>query len=340
MAISDFCRQLALLLHAGVSLSDGLLLLAEEEQNPAYIQLLEEMANQIDQGSYFYHVLETVGCFPVHMTGLLKVGEEVGRLEETLFSLARYYEEREYTRQHLKNALTYPVLLFIMMASVIIVLLSRVLPVFEDVYASLGGSLTGLAGTLLAIGGFLNQSMPVLIILFAIIILCLLLVIFVPVAQNYLASFWHKYYGDKGISRKMNDAHFAQALSMALSSGMPFEEGIALAGSMLKDCPDAARRCDLCLESLNSGGDLSEALKNSEMLPASYCRMLTLGMRAGNGDKVMEDIARRLSDEAANALSSRLSMIEPALVIVTSVLVGIILFSVMLPLMNIMKTIG
>ena len=298
------------------------------------------MANQIDQGSYFYHVLETVGCFPVHMTGLLKVGEEVGRLEETLFSLARYYEEREYTRQHLKNALTYPVLLFIMMASVIIVLLSRVLPVFEDVYASLGGSLTGLAGTLLAIGGFLNQSMPVLIILFAIIILCLLLVIFVPVAQNYLASFWHKYYGDKGISRKMNDAHFAQALSMALSSGMPFEEGIALAGSMLKDCPDAARRCDLCLESLNSGGDLSEALKNSEMLPASYCRMLTLGMRAGNGDKVMEDIARRLSDEAANALSSRLSMIEPALVIVTSVLVGIILFSVMLPLMNIMKTIG
>lgn len=340
MDISDFCRQLALLIQAGVNLSDGLVLLSEEETNPVSISFLKDLAAQIDQGSYFYSVLESSGCFPVHMTGLIKVGEEVGRLEETLFSLSRYYEEREYTKQHIKNALTYPILLFIMMASVIIVLLSQVLPVFENVYASLGGSLNGLAKSLLSLGGFFNRIMPFLMILLIGILFCLFLIAFVPGLQNRLSSFWFRHYGDKGISRKINDAHFAQALSMALSSGMPFEDAILLASTILKDCPDAARRCHACLASLDSGEDFSNALKSSGMLPASYCRMLTLGVRAGTGDRVMEDIARRLSEEAANALASRLSVIEPALVIVTSLLVGMILFSVMLPLMNIMKTIG
>ena len=76
------------------------------------------------------------------------------------------------------------------------------------------------------------------------------------------------------------------------------------------------------------------------LLPAAACRLLTLGMRGGSGDEVMEEIARRLSDEAQLALESKVGKVEPALVLVTSVLVGAILLAVMLPLMNIMTTIG
>lgn len=340
MEIADLCQQLALLLRAGVRISDGLFLLTEEEKDPQIHTILSEAAAQVEEGSYLAEAFVKTGCFPVHVTGLLEVGEQVGRTEETLLALSRYYEERAHMNRQLKNALTYPAILLIMMLIVIAVLLSKVLPVFNDVYASLGGSLTGIAAGLLSLGNLINTLMPFLCLLFVLLLLGILLVVLIPSLRNRLLLFWQKHFGDKGISRKMNDARFAQALSMAFSSGLPLEEGVTLAGSLLKDCPGAVQRSEACRERLEAGEDLAAALRDSDMLPASACKMLVLAMRSGSGDSAMEEIARRLSDEAQEALETRISMIEPALVLITSVLVGAILLSVMLPLMNIMKAIG
>lgn len=339
MAIADLCHQLALLLRAGVRLDDGLILLSEEEE-PAYRDLLAAIAGQVEEGSLLSAAFAQAGCFPPHVTGLLEVGERVGRTEETLLALSRYYEEREHTIRQLRNALTYPAILLLMMLVVIVVLLSRVLPVFDEVYASLGGSLTGLAGGLLALGNGLNAIMPFLGALLGIIGLAILVFSLSSGVRSKVVQFWNCHWGDRGVSRKMNDAQFAQALSMALNSGLPLEAGVSLAGALLKDKPQAVKRCEACLARLDDGDDLSAALGETAMLPSSACRMLTLGMRAGTGDATMEEIARRLSEEAKEALETRVASVEPALVLITSILVGAILLSVMLPLMNIMKAIG
>ena len=81
-------------------------------------------------------------------------------------------------------------------------------------------------------------------------------------------------------------------------------------------------------------------LEKTELLPASSCYMLKIGIKTGTADVAMKDIAARLSDEANDELEGKISKIEPLLVIVTSILVGAILLSVMLPLINIMNTIG
>ena len=338
--IADLCQQLALLLRAGVRISDGLYLLAEEETDPRLRDVLTAAAAAVDEGAYLADAFARSDCFPVHVTGLLEVGEQVGRTEETLLALSRYYEERARMNRQIKNALTYPAILLLLMLVVIIVLLSKVLPVFNDVYASLGGQLTGIAGTLLSLGNLINTLMPFLCIFFVLLLLTVFLFVLVPGLRERLLHYWQLHYGDKGVSRKMNDARFAQALSMAFNSGLPLEEGVSLAGSLLQDCPAAVKRSQSCWERLDAGDDLAAALKASDMLPASSCKTLVLAMRSGSGDTAMEEIARRLSDEANEALESKISMIEPALVLITSFLVGAILLSVMLPLMNIMKAIG
>lgn len=340
MAISDLCHQLALLLRAGVRQSDGLFLLAEEENDPTYKKILTNIAEQVQEGAFLAEAFAQTECFPLHVIGLLEVGERVGRTEETLFSLARYYEDRERMNRQLRNALTYPAILLLMMLVVIVVLLSRVLPVFDDVYASLGGSLTGLAGGLLALGNLLNAIMPFLGILLGLFVIAVLFFSLSQLLRNKVLQFWQTHWGDRGVSRKMNDARFAQALTMAFSSGLPLEEGVTLAGSLLADCPSAAERCQRCRARLEAGDDLAAALGESAMLPPYACRMLTLGLRAGTGDTTMEEISRRLSEEAQEALENKVAMIEPALVLITSVLVGAILLAVMLPLMHIMKAIG
>ena len=117
-------------------------------------------------------------------------------------------------------------------------------------------------------------------------------------------------------------------------------EAVELGATLLKDAPAAVRRCEECRKLLEEGESLSKALGETGLLPASACRLLTLGIRGGSGDEVMEEIAQRLSEDAQLALENKVSKVEPALVLVTSVLVGAILLSVMLPLMNIMTAIG
>lgn len=339
-ALSDFFKQLALLMQAGISLSDGLLLLAEEEKDEAYHKLLSDLAVQLEEGTPLASAIENAGCFSAHVIGLLDVGERVGRTEETLLSLSRYYENRERISHQLRSALTYPAILLLLMLVVIVILLSRVLPVFDDVYASLGGSLTGIAGGLLTLGNALNVILPYLGVALAIAVITATLISMSASARNKIRTAWNRRFGDRGISRKMNNAHFAQALSMALSSGLPLEEGVKMASSLLSGCPQATARCTECLNLLENGEDLSHALGKTGMLSPSACRMLTLGMRAGTGDVTMQEIADRLSEEAEEALTGKVARIEPTLVLITSVLVGAILLSVMLPLMNIMKAIG
>ena len=339
LEIARICQELAVLLHAGVLLGDGLSLLAREEGG-ALGELLAGVGREVDRGESLSAAMEATGLFPTYVTGLLQVGERTGRTEQALGALAQYYEQREQMDQRIRTALTYPAILLMLMLVVIVVLLSQVLPVFEEVYASLGGRLTGVAGGLLLLGQGLDAVMPILCVLLTGAAVCVAAFALSDGFRDKVLGAWRKANGDKGVSRKMSDARFAQALAMGLSSGLPLEEAVELCGSLLRDVPAAAGRCGDCARRLSEGGELAESLRESGVLPAASCRLLALGLRGGAGDSVMEEIARRLSEEADRALERRVAQVEPTLVLSTSLLVGAILLSVMLPLMNIMTVIG
>ena len=180
--------------------------------------------------------------------------------------------------------------------------------------------------------------MPVLYIVVALLALLVLLFSVVDPLRREVVSWWQRTRGDKGVSRKLNNARLAQALAMGMASGLPVEEAVALSAGLMEG--GAKKRCESCQERLENGESLGNALKESGLLPARQSRLLELGQRSGAGDASMEKIARDLSEEGEAALDALVSRVEPALVLVCSVLVGLILLSVMLPLMHIMSAIG
>ncbi len=333
--IASLCLELSLLFHAGVSTGDALSLLAEEGDRRG---MLKAMAEQVDSGSTLSAALRESGAFPIYVSGLVEVGERTGRTEEALAALSRYYEDRVRLSRRIRSALLYPAVMLALMLVVIGVLLVRVLPIFDDVYASLGGRLTGVAAGLLTLGQWLEGVMPVLYIVIAVLALLVLLFSAVAPLRRGVVSLWQKTRGDKGVSRKLNNARLAQALAMGMASGLPVEEAVALSAGLMES--GAKRRCENCQKRLESGEGLGEALKKSGLLPARQSRLLELGQRSGAGDASMEKIARDLGEEGEAALDALVSRVEPALVLVCSVLVGLILLSVMLPLMHIMSAIG
>ena len=340
LEIADLCRELALLIHAGVGIGDGLVLLREEEQEPEHKAMLSEMAQQMDAGAFLSQAMEETGKFSATVIGLVRVGEMAGNLEESLNALAGYHENRERMKRQLVSSLTYPAILLVLMLAVIIVLLSQVLPVFNEIYQSLGGQLTGVAGGLLVLGQFLDRSIPVLCGLLGLVVVFGGVFYVSGSFRSKVMAFWNTRWGDRGIARTWNNARFAQALAMGFHSGLLLEESVELAGKLLKDIPGALQRCNTCYQMLMEGEELSQALGKTGLMPPSACRLLLLGIRSGSGDSVLEEISRRMQEEAQQELESAVSKVEPALVLVTSVLVGVILLSVMLPLMNIMTAIG
>lgn len=337
--ISSLCLELSLLLHAGVGVGDAFALLMDDS-DAVYKDMISGMAKQVDEGMPLSAALKNSGCFPVYVSGLVEVGEQSGRLEEALLALSRYYEYRTRLDRRIRNALLYPAVMLLLMLLVIAVLLVKVLPIFEDVYRSLGGRLTGVAGGLLTLGRMLDRAMPVLWLFLAVLVVFLALFAAVSSFRMKVLTWWRGIWGDKGISRQMNTARLAQAISMGMASGMSLEESVTLAAGLVEDIAGAADRCKDCRTRLEQGETQGNALRDSGLLPAASCHLLELGLKSGSGERSMEKIAGDMAENSEAALEEAVSRVEPALVLVCSALVGLILLSVMLPLMHIISAIG
>ena len=336
---ASFCRSLQLLLHAGVTLADGVQLLSQEESGELE-KILKIMGTAMDAGSTLSSAMEQTNAFPASACAMVAIGEETGALEVTLSHLADYYDRRHRSSKQIQNAVAYPALLLLLMLGVIFVLLAEVLPVFQSVYASLGGELTGLSGGLFRLGQILKELLPVLLVILAVFAAAALVLRLSPQLRETSLRRFNRRFGDRGLLRKFQNARFARGLAMGISSGLSPEETLELAKKLLEDVPSAQARCEQCAEGLRQGVDFSQTLQENGLLSGAGCRMLAVGLRGGNADAMLQDIATRMEEEAEEALNRAVSRLEPAMVLTASLLVGGILLSVMLPLMDIMSTIG
>ena len=337
--LSRICRGFAMLLHSGIPLADGAYLLAREEQGQLSEQLTE-LGKALDQGVPLAEALEERGSFPEHLFAMIRVGETTGHLERVLENLGDYYETRSAVKKQIVSAVAYPGTVLALMLAVVGVLLVKVLPVFEKVYASLGRSMTGTAAGLLHTGKILEGCLPVLFCLLAALAALAAALYVSPKLGQKLIFAWQKRWGDRGISRKFNNAHFAQALALGLSTGLPPEACLGSAEKLLQGVPGAARRVKACREAVEAGASFDSALEEGALLPPSQHRLLRVGIKSGCAEQVMEKIAKSMMEEAWEDLDKAISAVEPTLVLICAGLIGLILLSVMLPLADILSVLG
>ncbi len=338
--VSAVCLELSMFFHAGADAGSALSLLAEETDISSVKDTFRAMSARIDDGASLSEAVRESGIFPNDVSKMIEVGEKTGRCEEALRSLSDYYAKKDEMDHHLRGALLYPSILLGVMLTVIVVLLTKILPIFNNVYSSLGGRMTGIAGGLLHFGEMLGAILPVFFVIMAAAAVFLIVFSSVENVRNALLRFFAKHRTDRGTAKKMADARFAEALSMAICSGMTSYEAVYSAAQIFDDNEKAKQKCDSCLSLLENGESLAAALRESGLLPPSECRLLALGTASGNAEDVSHEIADRLNRSAIDSLERLVGLVEPIMVIFTSLLVGAILLTVMLPLTEIMTAIG
>lgn len=338
--ISSFCMEMSLLLHAGIGTEDGLYLLMEDETDKNCREMLQVMAEGLAEGRPFSEVIRETECFPKYVSDMVGTGEETGRVEQAFQALSEYYDRQMQLSGQIRSALLYPSILMLLMLVIIVVLLVKVLPVFNQVYAQLGGTMSGAAQMLLSIGGILGRAMPVLCGVLGLIVFCVLFVSYSSGVRERLLRFYKQLFGEHGITRKIGESRFASAMAMGMMSGLNTEDAFRSAMLFQDSVPKTKKRYDKCLEMLDAGEPMAECFKQNDIMEAKYCRILDLGAKSGTSDTAMEEISRRLDVSLQLEIERKVGKIEPTIVIITSVLVGIILVAVMLPLINIMSSIG
>ena len=334
------CYSLKYLMHAGISSADALHLVAEDEKRKGLKQKLLDMAAKADEGHELSYVFKDAGCFESYVCDMIETGERTGRVEESLEAVSASSEKKAGLEKQMQSALVYPSILLLIMLLVIAVVMIYVLPVFDAVYAQLGAGLTGVAAGLLSFGRVLEKISPVLIAVFGLAVVFLVLFSIIPSFRSKVLDIVWKSGNENSVSEKINTANFARGLSMAMSSGLDMEEAIKVAAKLPDSTSREHQKVTACMEMLERGEGISDSLKESGLLPAAECRMLDAGVMGGVGDKAMEQIAERLQEESEYAIQASVSKVEPTIVIIASVLTGLILLSVMLPLINIMSAIA
>ena len=337
--LSVFFEQLALTLHSGISSLEGISIMLEDTEAGEGQEILHTIYDHLEETGCLYESLEVSGVFPDYAVNMMELGEQAGQMDEISSALSEYYERENNIMAAIKGAVTYPLVMLGMMLVVTLVLILKVMPVFEQVFEQLGLSMTGFSALILNMGKAIHTYSVVFLLLVVLLVGCIFYFTAFRKGRAKLLSLLRSHRIGGRLSEKIACSRFAGSMSIALQSGLETEESLELT-ARLTEHPKIQEKIRSAQARVAEGEDFAEVFASSGIFSGLYNKMVTIGYRTGSMDQVMSRIARQYEDEIDTEIQRAVGLIEPTMVAVLSVIVGLILLSVMLPLTGIMAGIG
>jgi len=337
--IFHFFEQLQALIGAGITPYAALQIMQKDGGNAQISSLLDWMSAQLESGRPLSATARDSQVFPSYVCELLAIGEQTGNVEDVCGALAQYYADEDELRDAIRSAVSYPLVMIVMMFAVIIVLLVKVMPVFSLVFAQLGTSVSGVTQMLMRLSASLSRYSALIIILLILCTIAFLYFFLTQKGQKQFVAFFASFPLTRRFAEDLALTRFASGLKMTAAAGIDPYTSLDLTSRIVEN--DAIReKIAVCRDLMLSGDSFSEAIAKAEMFDNFYSSMITVFAHSGSVDRAMEFIAKQYKADTDKRISRTLSSIEPTMVAVLSVIVGMILLSVILPLMSIMANIG
>lgn len=329
--LSEFSKSLSTLLASGVSIVRGLEIIADEEGiSPAAKSLYLEILSDLRKGISLSEAMELRKCFPELMLGMIRSGEGSGNIDAVMNRLALHYERESRLKQQVQSTMTYPAVLLVMCVLVVIVIVTFILPQFEELFSEME-SLPGITEFLMAASDFLvNQWYVVLLILF---ILGIILRIVSKIEKVRRTIDYIKVHMPVigRLNRVIYTARFARTLSSLYSSGMSITSALQTAGGTVGNLY-VEQQFEKVIGMVRSGVPLSQALKEVDGFLRKLSSTILVGEESGRLDVMLDSIAMTMEQEAEEATKRLVTLLEPVLICVMALLVGFIIVAVMLPI--------
>lgn len=330
-----FARQLATMVDAGLPILQGIDALQEQMTHPMFKKVLQTVHEDIRLGS------SLSGAFSKHpkvfdtlFINMVKVGETGGVLSKILDRIASYMEKTLKLQRKVKSALIYPAVVVSMAIIITIILLVKVVPTFAGIYASFDRELPAMTQVLIGTSEILQN--------YLIWIVGLLFIIGVVLVR------WHK--TDQGakildglvlrmpifgeILRKVAISRFSRTLGTLIQSGVPILESLDIVEKTIGN-----RVLELVVQDVKAhvreGESLATPLSKSDVFPPMVTRMISVGEKSGQMEKMLSKISEFYDDQVDAAVDGLTSIIEPLIIGVLGIVIGFIVIALFLPIISI-----
>ena len=327
-----FLRQFATLIEAGILLVNAIDLLAQQTESVALKEALEGISEDVKEGKLLSESMDLYpALFPKLLVQMIKSGEVGGNLQEVLERMATYYEKQYNLKQKISSALTYPIVVSIFAIVITIFLLVGIVPIFGDMYASMGEELPFITQMVLGLSAAIQKFWWI----FAFIIMGLFYVL-----QQMRKKDSGVYFLDNlslklpvvgSFIQKAVLARMTQTLSSLLNSSVPILQAIdvtsdVVGNKVVEDVLQDARK------SLERGESLAKPMEESWVFPPLIIQMIHVGEESGALDEMLLKVANIYEQEVNEASDKLQSLIEPILIIFLAVIVGFIVLSIVVPM--------
>jgi type IV pilus assembly protein PilC len=335
-----FTRQFATMIDAGLPLVQCLEILASQQENTAFKEILQKVKGDVEAGSTFADALRKhPRVFNDLFCNLVAAGEAGGILDTILNRLAAYIEKTMNLKKKVKGAMVYPSVVLSIALVVVAGLLLFVIPVFQKMFADMGGTLPAFTQFVI----YLSDVMR----LYFIYIAGALILLGVAFVRWYRTERGRIIVDDLLLKipvigpliKKVAIAKFTRTLGTMLSSGVPIMEGLDIVArtSGNKTIERAILRTKV---SIGEGKTIAEPLGASRIFPAMVVQMISVGETTGALDSMLSKIADFYDDEVDTAVTALTSLIEPALMVFLGITVGGLVIAMYLPIFQMAAVIG
>lgn len=333
-----FLRQFATLIEAGILLVNAIDLLAEQTESVALKEALEGISEDVKEGKSLSESMELYpALFPKLLVQMIKSGEVSGNLQEVLDRMATYYEKQYNLKQKISTALTYPIVVSTFAIVITIFLLVGIVPIFGDMYASMGEELPFITQMVLGLSAAIQKFWWI----FAFMILGLFYV-FQQMRKKDSGVYFFDYLSLKlpvvgSFIQKAVLARMTQTLSSLLNSSVPILQAIdvtsdVVGNKVVEDVLQDARK------SLERGESLAKPMEESWVFPPLIIQMIHVGEESGALDEMLLKVANIYEQEVNEASDKLQSLIEPILIIFLAVIVGFIVLSIVVPMFGLFNS--
>ena len=337
--VSVFCTQIAMLLSSGITPSEGVYILYTEMENRATKDMLKVLYEALKSGDELFEALKKTNSFPDYMIHMIKIGEATGKLEHVLMALSAYYERESQIKASIKIAVAYPFALFAMMSVVLLVLVYRILPLFESMFMELSEDIAVSTDKMIYFGITTGKFIAITV---GVLFLCTLIMILWYCTSNGKRRM-DRIFARLVFTKKlveMNDiGKFISSMALMISSGMSTREALELAYDSSEN-QIIHNKITKSMEYIDGGKSLDEALRESNLIIGMEGRMVSIAAKSGSSDTMFVKLSEQYNIKTTLTLNKISSYIDTILVVSLSVMVGTVVIAVMIPLDNMISSIG
>ncbi|KRA23037.1 pilus assembly protein PilC [Microbacterium sp. Root61] len=334
-SLAIFAKQMATLTKAGLPLMRTLSILVEQTEDKTLQTALLAVQGDVEAGHSFSTALANQPqVFPPLAINLVKVGETGGFLADSLDSIAKTYESESQLQDKIRSATTYPVIVLIIALIAVVGMVTFIVPIFENMFQSLGGELPLPTQLLVNISHNMIWILPLLIIVLGVAWIWWVRNRHTEATRKFVDPLKLKMPIFGKLATKIAVARFARNLSMMLHAGVPLLQALSIVGQASNNwaIEDAVSRIQ---ESVRQGKSFAAPLAKAGVFPTMVPQMVSVGEESGTLAEMLESIADFYETEVTAATEQLTSTIEPVLIVIMGVIIGGMVLALYMPIFSI-----